>query len=207
MAFDGQTLVNDLSRRLRDTANLGYSRATVLEMLNRSQRSINAHLGLVTNEATFTPVNTPLISIPTIATDIVRIVEIRDDQNRVLTKVPWTHIVYQSDRWLRAIGAPQPEVFATIGRDLLVVIPVARIPGPLTAHYVRQTPDMADSNASFMVLPDEHKAIIMDLAEAMLCFRGRVIGAMQQALGRLTNALGIEDVFQTARRGEDMTHE
>jgi hypothetical protein len=198
--FAGNALIDDLSRRLRDTANLGYPRNTVLDILNRSQRSINAHLGLVTSSATLTTSNTSLYSIPAIASDIVRIIEVRDS-NRLLHKVPWEHLVYQDAKWLRLFGE-QAEVFTTIGRDLLTLTPIPVVATPLTIVYVSQTVNMTDGAAPLMAIPDEHKPILLDLSEAVLLFRGREFKMMQQALQRLVPALSIEDVIRHERQSD-----
>lgn len=196
--FQGDNLIDELSRRVRDTANLGYPRATVLNILNRCQRSINARLALVHGTATLTTTNTPLYSVPDIATDIVRVSAIRDD-GRELTKIPFGQLPAQSRTWVRLFG-PRPEAFGHIGRDLLFVIPTPLVPVDLTVVYVTQTANMDDGAVTPLSLPDEHAALLLDLSEAVLLFRGREFRAMQQALARVAPALGLEDMIQEARR-------
>lgn len=198
-SFTGNNLIDELSRRLRDTNNLGYPRATVLDILNRSQRSINARLSLVHATATLTTTNSPLYSIPAIATDIVRVSAIRHD-GRELTKIPWEQLAAQGRGWPRQFG-PKPEEFGHIGRDLLFVVPLVAVPVDLTVVYVRQTPDMDDGVVTPLAVPDEHASLVLDLSEAVLLYRGREFRAMQQALSRVAPALGIEDLMQGERRG------
>lgn len=201
----GNTLIDELSRRLRDTGNFGYARGDILSVLNVSQRAVNARLGLVLSSATLTTVNTPLYDVPSIATDIVRVVEVRDN-DRILTKVPYEHLVYQDQNWLRLYGA-QAEVFANVGRDLLVVIPTPVVPTSLTVTYVKQPTDLADAATPLWDLPDEHKSLVLDLVEAVLLFRGREFENMQAVLERIAPALGLETTIQQLRRGSDRTRE
>jgi hypothetical protein len=203
--FAGNTLIDELSRRLRDTGNFGYARGDILSILNVSQRAVNARLGLVLSSATLTTVNTPLYSVPAIATDIVRVVEVRDS-DRILTKVPYEHLVYQDQNWLRLYGA-QAEVFANIGRDLLAIIPTPVVPTSLTITYVKQPTDLADAATPLWDLPDEHKSLVLDVVEAVLLFRGREFENMQAVLERIAPALGLETTIQQLRRGSDRTRE
>ena len=203
--FAGNTLIDELSRRLRDTANIGYPRATILSVLNNVQRSVNARLGLVLDIATVSTINTTLFATADIASDIVRVVEVRDN-DRLLTQVPWDHLVYQDPLWLRGTG-PQAEVFAPIGRDLLAIIPLPVTPTDLTVTYIKQPTDLADAASPLWDLPDEHKSLVLDLAEAVLLYRGREFANLKVALERVGDALGIENLIQQARRGGDRTHE
>lgn len=196
--FAGDALVNDLSRRLRDTVNLGYPRVTVLDIINRCQRSLNAHLGLVTATATFATTNSSLYSVSAIAGDVVRIIEINEG-GRLLTQIPWWNLVHQDDRWLRRTG-PQAEVFSNIGRDLLALVPVPVVSKTMTALYVKQTTNLLDAPAPLMDIPDEHKPLLLDLAESVLLFRGRNFRNMQVSMGRVTAALGVENKVVSIQR-------
>lgn len=203
-SFAGNTLIDTLARRLRDTANIGYTRVFVLDIINRTQRSINARLGLVMSSATFATTNSPLHVVSAIAGDIVRIVDIRDN-DRVLTKIPLDHLVFQDSRWFRSDG-PQAEVWAPLGRTHIAVIPVARSPRTLTAVYVQQTTNLADAGAPLSAIPDEYKDIWLDLAEAVLLFRSREFTEMKKCLERVLPALGLEDTMQDMRRIGDKGH-
>ena len=201
----GNTLIDELSRRLRDTGNVGYPRSTILSVLNVAQRAVNARLGLVMDTATLTTVNTPLYSVPAIAADIVRVIEIRDN-DRLLVKVPYEHLSYQDADWLRLYAA-QAEVFSNVGRDLLVIIPTPVVPTSLTVTYIKQPTDLGDAATPLWDLPDEHRSLVLDLTEAVLLFRGREFENMQAALERIAPALGLETTIQQLRRGSDRTRE
>lgn len=192
--FAGNTLITDLARRLRDSANIGYPRATVLDIINRSQRALNAHLGLVTASASLVTTNSTIYSIPAIATDIVRIIEVNEG-GRLLTRVPWVNLVHQDDRWLRREGT-QAEVYSTVGRDLLILVPTPKVSKTMTVVYVKQTTNLADAGSPLLEIPDEHKPLLLDLAESVLLFRGRNFRNMQVAMGRVTAAMGVENKIE-----------
>lgn len=193
-----------MARRLRDTANIGYSRTFVLDIINRTQRSINARLGLVMTSATFTTTNSPLYAVTTVGSDVLRVVDIRDG-DRVLTKVPLDHLVFQDPRWFRTEG-PQAEMWAPLGRTHLAVIPVAKSPRVLTAVYVQQTTNLADAGTPLSAIPDEYKDMWMDLTEAVLLFRSREFTEMKKCLERVVPALGLEDIMQNMRRIGNKNH-
>ena len=197
--LQGDDLITELSRKVRDTANAGYTRVLVLDVLNRAQRSVNARLGLVHTTATFSTTNSPIYDIPTIATDIVRIIAVRD-ANRELDRVEWRDLVHQDRRWLRARG-PTPYVWTTVGRELLLVVPAPQLATTLTTVYVQQTANMDDGAVTLLAIPDEYKPILLDVGEAILLFKAREFTAMQEAVKRAAVALGIDGLRQRAMRG------
>jgi hypothetical protein len=197
--LQGDNLITELSRKVRDTANAGYTRVLVLDVLNRAQRAINARLGLVHSTATFTTTNSPIYDIPTIASDVVRVIAVRDS-NRELDKVEWRDLVHQDRKWFRLRG-PQALAFSTIGRELLVVIPAPQIATSLTAVYVQQTANMDDGAVTLLAIPDEYKPILLDLGEAILMFKAREFKSMEEAMKRAAVALGIDGLLQRSRRG------
>jgi hypothetical protein len=197
--LQGDNLITELSRKVRDTANAGYTRVLVLDVLNRAQRSINARLGLVHSTAAFTTTNSPIYDIPTIAADVVRVIAVRDN-NRELDQVMWHDLVHQDRKWYRLRG-PRALAFSTIGRELLVVIPAPQIATSLTAVYVQQTANMDDGAVTPLAIPDEYKPILLDLGEAILMFKAREFKSMEEALKRAAVALGIDGLLQRSRRG------
>jgi len=169
--LQGDDLITELSRKIRDTTNVGHTRVLVLDVLNRAQRAINARLGLVHTTATFSTTNSPLYDIPTIASDIVRIVAVRD-ANRELDQVDWRDLVHQDYKWLRRRG-PEALLFSTIGREVLVIVPAPQIATTLTAVYVQQTANMDDGAVTVLAIPDAFKPVLLDVSESVLLFKAR----------------------------------
>src|SRR5213593_4805197 len=119
--FAGNALIDELARRLRDTTNTGYARADVLTILNDVQQIVNARLGLVLGSTTFTSTNSAFCTTSGISSSILRVVDVRDG-NRVLSMTPWARLLHEHPRWLRLTGS-RGEVWATVGRELVAVIP------------------------------------------------------------------------------------
>lgn len=198
--FSGASLINELARRLRDTLNTGYSRVLVLNIINRVQDSVNVRLGLVYGTATFATTGTAFYSTSAIASNYAYPVAIRDEQQREIDMVPFSKLAAQDPEWVRRFG-DRPEMFAPLGRELLVISPIPQKAQTLTLVYVKHPTALADAGAPLWDLPDEHKPLVLDLAESVLLFRSREFKAMQEALGRAAPKLLLEDAAQILRRG------
>lgn len=198
--FAGNTLIDEVARRMRDTSNTAYPRATVLNILNRVQDAINVRLGLVHATATFATSNTALYSTSTIASNYAYPVQMFDAEGRELDLVPFDRLTQQDDRWLRLRGQ-RPEFFSPIGRELLAVGPVPFSASTLTLRYIKHPTALADAGAPLWDLPDEHKPLLLDLVEAVLLLRARDFRAIQESLNRAAPKLGLEDQAQIVRRG------
>jgi hypothetical protein len=199
----GNALIDELSRRLRDLTSTGYPRADILDIVNRTQRAINARLGLVHTSTAFSTGETPLYSVDAIATNIVRVVDVRDD-DRPLQRVPWPQLVHQDSKWIRLRGTP--EVWSPIGRTMIAVIPTPYITRSLTAVSIKMTSNLADAGAPLLDIPDDFKPILLDLAEAVLLVRAREYKMIEAALTRVLPALGMSVDMQNQRRGGDKAH-
>lgn len=187
--------IDQLAQRLRDyptTAglrHLAHTRVNILDVLNRVHRAVNAGLGLKLKTVDLVmTVGQTLYPVTAIATDIVRIVSVRDDA-RKLQEVPWNHIVHQDSEWFRRTGESQ-EVFARIGRDMFVIYPAPRRALTLTFTYVKLCSALIDG-ASMAELPEEYMDLVVDLTEAILLLRGRVLtpNALEAVIQRFMAAM------------------
>lgn len=198
--FAGSTLISELSRRLRDTANNGYPRATILNVINRVQDCVNVRLGLVHNTATFSTGNQALYSTSAIAADYAYPVQMFDANQREVDLITYDRLVQQDDEWMRNFGN-RPVVFAPIGRELLALTPIPFVPMTLTLKYVKHPTALADAGTPLCDWPDEHKPLILDLCEALLLLIPRDFHGIQEAINRVAPKLGLEDAVQIMRRG------
>lgn len=198
--FDGATLINETARRLRDTANTGYSRVLVLNVINRVQDAINVRLGLVHGAAILTTGNTALYSTSAFATNWAYPVQISDVNGRELDQVPFERLVQQDSQWIRRFG-DRPELYAPIGRELIAITPIPYATMNLNVRYVKHPTALADAGAPLWDLSDEHKPLLLDLVEAVLLTRSRDFRAMQEAINRAAPKLALEDVAQIIRKG------
>lgn len=198
--FDGATLINETARRLRDTANTGYSRVLILNVINRVQDAVNVRLGLVHGAALLTTSNTALYSTAAFATNWAYPVQVFDGNSFELDILPLDRLTQQDPQWLRRFG-DRPEVCAPIGRELIAITPIPYAPMQISFRYVKHPTALADAGAPLWDLPDEHKPLVLDLVEAVLLTRSRDFRAMQEAINRAAPKLALEDVSQIIRKG------
>lgn len=194
--YTGAQFINDVARRLRDTSNTGYPRATVLTFLNACQDLINVRLALTTATTTVTTSNTAIYQLPTTTP---RILTVRDTDSRELANVSWDWLVAQNVDWLRSFGQ-RAEIWSQVGRDLLILTPIPEVATALTVVYAPYPTQLADDAVAW-TLPDEHKSLLTDLTCGVLLFRAREFNAMQDAINRVAPKLGMEDAAQILRRG------
>lgn len=189
----GTTLVTQLARRIRDTANFAHTRTFLLETLNRCNRALNAALQAET--ATASIVSVPGRVLYAIPDTIVRVIGVRDAAGRELQEIDYEQLVENDPEWLHRVG-PRPELFSRVGRDLLAIYPAQSGPAEaLTAVYVVLTTDLLDNGADTPSVPDDNASILLDLAEVVAYLHGRIFtpqSAIQAPLQRVAATLGIE---------------
>ena len=204
--FTGANLIDELSFRLRDPTNVAYPRVVSLNILNRVQSAVNIRLGLVHGSATFTTTTSAFYSIAAIAADIAYPVQLFDESQRELDQIDFDRLTQQDPKWSRLRGI-RPEVYATLGREGLIVTPIPRRATTLTLRYVKHPTTLTDG-APAWDLPDEHRSLVTDLSEALLMLRARDFAAIQETLTRVTPKFGIEDIVASLRKqtvGEHLT--
>jgi len=196
-----QTLVTKVATRARDASNIVHSRATVVAVMSQAQRVVNTRLRSFVKTATVTPVARKVLYQPAdIAADALFPIAIRAGV-RDLSQVCWMGLVANDSRWLRSAGS-EPQVFATIGRSIFAVVPAyTGIPQDLTIVYVPALDDLIDLAADFPVIADEHVPMMLDLTEALLLMRARVLEPAQLALERFASALDAEGPEMDRRDG------
>lgn len=216
-AYTGQALANSLASRLRDPAfqSIGYTRAMLIDILNRCQNSINARFGLVFNTLSFNSADRALYSFlhNPVFTRVIRPVEVSESDasagglpRRVLTEVPWNHLVHEHPQWMRLHG--QPEVWARIGRDMIAVVPISPFVTKLAVKVITtaSTPLVDNTNTSNYI-PDEYVPMLLDLSEACMLFRGREFDNLQSVMARISATLGVEDYWRLKKSRSNPTHE
>jgi hypothetical protein len=195
MATNGNALIDSLARRVRDTTSIGYSRAFLLDILNRVSRCLNAGLRLKIRSVSFTPTAQRVLYQTTeFAADVIKVVSVREG-NRDLQDLPPDHLIFQDSEWVRRQG-PRPEGFSRIGRDIVAIFPCQmQSPPPLTVQYVAIPTAIVDAATAIEVPQDEYVSVLLDLSEAIVLMSGRVHNApsaIRAPLERASNALGIE---------------
>jgi len=186
MATTGATLIDALSRRLRDTSNTAHSRDLLKRILTHSQRAINLAQQAKKASVSFTPDPGRTIYTRTeVAANVGRILRIIAD--RTLPEVRWPMLQDTDRHWYRAIGGRHVQ-WARIGGNLFVLHPALWEPEAVTVIYVTVPADVIDG-ATNVDLPDELLPMVMDLAEGIMLAKARITHAMDAPLTRLAAAL------------------
>lgn len=185
MATDGDTLITELSTRLRDPNNERHARTLVRDVLTQCQRLVNLHTADVITERSFTPTtgqtlyaNTAIIT----PSDVAKILSIRDG-SRDLHEIQFRELATSDIRWLRR-QAFRHELFARIGGSLFALYPAVESPVALTVVYVTVPAAVVDG-ATAIDISDENEPLLLDLAEATLHMRMRTWSALPDLLERI----------------------
>ena len=187
MAEVAGTLVDTVLRRVRDPGGTAHSRAFTRELLSDLQRHVNGATRAVLTTATLTlNPRQQLYSISGLLTDCLRVEYVRD-AGRDVPPVPWRTLGRADRLWTRKVGST-PEAWATIGRDLLVITPGMDETRTVTVVYTTLTTALAaDQDAT--ELPDQRLPAVLDLAEAILLLRHRLLSVAPSAASRLKTTL------------------
>lgn len=193
MATNGNDLITELSRRLRDTSNERHARTTVRDILTQCQRVVNLHKADKVSSASFTPTaGRTLYQVSTVAADVARIDDIRH-ANRSLQPVAFHALAHCDTRWLRAVGS-RYELFSRIGGDLFVLYPAMNPAEAVTVVYVKVPSDVADA-ATAIDLRDDYVPLLLDLAEVVLSARVKLWSALPDLMKRIEKGLAPRTEF------------
>lgn len=176
MPYVAGELVDRLLARVRDPDALGTSRATCRLLLTHLQRIVNCRLGYVVGTLTLATVPYQQIyrvSDPVQAPLAMRMLGVQEG-SRNLKKIKWPEFWYMDRAWSRAIGSAF-QLWSMIGRDLLVLWPSKPGADSVTLVYAKLTNELTDDTIA-IELPDETVPLVLDLAEALICYKQRVYG-------------------------------
>jgi hypothetical protein len=195
MATPVNSTITLLSLRLRDTGSIAYPRSTILSVLKLTQRIVMAHLKLNVTEVTFTPVSPGFTNLPNAVCNLIvngivdcMSVESVIQDGRPLDRVPWRDLVHQDPEWMSKIGT-QFDTFATVGKGLILfLIPVLKLPTPITMTYIAVPPDPTDTAVS-LTIPDVAVPLLRDITETVLLTTSRRFDAAGDPTLRIQNLI------------------
>lgn len=173
-------LVDQVLSRVRDPQAQLTSREFVLGRLSDAQRLVNARLGLILDEATLTTeplrIFYPIRDLLPLATRVMFV----EQAGRNLVPVPWKTFWYMARGWPRSVGGTL-QLWATCGRDLLVLWPALRVATPVTVKAAKLT-STVDSDNDEMELPDDTLPMVVDLATLFVLLKARDYGPMVEVM-------------------------
>lgn len=184
------TLRAIVQRHVRDVNGTRHADAFVLDILSRVQRIINAgsQKVLVTGTLT-TSANLQLYTINTEFTAGIDVIRVRSN-NEDLTKVTLQELNQLDRRWFRKVGS-RFEMWAQLGRTLLVVHPALSVASSVEVVYSKLTTDLTADGTS-LDLDADNDPMVTDLTEAILHLRQRDYQQSGADLQRFVTSFGLE---------------
>jgi hypothetical protein len=169
-------LIDDLLRRVRDPQGSAHPRATVRDLLDRSQILFVKWTGTLIRERAFTV--TPLRALYDLdPTDTLRILEITRDSNaKRLYPLRWQQLFHQfGPLWWRNSIATGPYVWAHVGTRHFAVHPAPTVLGGSVAVTIRdqRRPAALTADTVELELDADFHPPLLDFVEALLLLRGR----------------------------------
>ena len=135
MTTTAGVIVTEVLRRVRDEAGAGHSRSFALDIISHAQRIINRFIGSVTTTGTLTLQPKKLIyDLTGTFTDALVVTE-ASYRGEELIKTNFKFLTNVDITWPRTIKG-EPEVFAQIGLDLLLIYPVPVDPDVVNLTYI-----------------------------------------------------------------------
>lgn len=189
-----QTEITTVARRLRDVYNFAYPRARLVRLVDHVQRLLAAHFKFITN--TTNPValsaSSSLNAIATAVGSNIASIEAVRVAGRTLDPIPYRTLVHQDSMWLVRKGR-RPLVWSTIGKDFLVIAPIADPLPALTDVEIVWVPAkpsiILDDGSVDIVIPDEAIPLLRDLVETLALFMGRRFPEAGEVVERVQNAV------------------
>lgn len=165
-------ITSDLARRVDDPGFLGTTKPVMMDLLSRAQQLWNLARRTILGSATLTL--TPNMVLYSVTDDVdPRAGRIRrvTYEERELTPTSLMGLAQQDTNWLRRTEE-QPEQFATVGRDQLVIFPGLRRTDTCTVDYDKVTDDLVN-DLDTIELPQDQLLGMVALGEALLGLRMR----------------------------------
>ncbi|KKN44727.1 hypothetical protein LCGC14_0690060 [marine sediment metagenome] len=188
MTTTAGVIVTEILRRVRDEAGAGHSRSFALDIISHAQRIINRFTGSVTTTGTLTLRPKKLIyDLTGIFTDALIVTEAAY-RGEELVKTNFQFLKNVDISWPRSIQG-EPQVFAQIGLDLLLIYPVLVDPATVTLTYIKDL-GLIPGEDQDMSLPDHAVPLVSDLSTAVLLIRQRDFKPAVELIQKLQKDLG-----------------
>lgn len=190
--------VDIVLRRVRDPLGTAHPRADVRALLTDAQRCVNLAVPGTLAAATlptqpervlydFADLTDATTGDPVPPTVVARVERITRPDGVELIPVPWRSFGRCDPHWLRRIGGPF-QLWARLGRDLVICHPAQKDPGTLTLTYVPLLPALA-SDDDTLALREDRTPAVLALTEALLLAQRRHWAPMRTALATLRTEL------------------
>ncbi|MCH7761303.1 hypothetical protein IIA15_07910 [candidate division TA06 bacterium] len=180
---------------VRDPNAALNSRAFVRSILTHAQWAINTRRGASENVTVLTTI--PSIQIYPVMDEIplgikIKAVRVRDggssvSDERDLERVTLKSLTHVDLNWFGKIG-PRIEVFATVGRDLLILHPGLSVASTVQVISSNKTPEFL-TDSTEITLSDEDALPMIDLTQIILLARARMTGTLKNKIEELSKRM------------------
>lgn len=184
MATTVGPIISKLLRRVRDPQATTHTRLFVLEILGHAQQIVNSLSALVLENATLN-LDKGLLLYQTASTvpNSVAIIDVVHN-GYSLYRSDLVKLKAINNNWPRS-RASAIEMFAPIGRDLLILYPgINRSGDSVTIYYVKDVSNLANENATISIARD-YESLMESFAEILLLIKQRDINEAEHAFKRM----------------------
>ena len=197
MANSAGTLIDSISRRVRDANNTAHSRSFVRDILDRMQVIINAKQEYVLTTTSI--VATPGQALYTVETDLGSTIEVTEVSiaGRELDETTWANLHRVSPTYLKDKSGT-PNFWAKIGRSLIVIYPAPDHAVTIDFTGSKITTKLNDDTIP-VELRREDEDILKDLVTALLLTRQRDLDMVPELVKRVQGKLGLQSEEQMMR--------
>ena len=183
--YIGQT-IDVLLNRVRQSGGIAIDPDLATRIYSYCEQVINTYTRRVTATTTLTTGAEKLVyNYRREITDAIDIVSVRDSGRRV-ERQQWLGALAAYDQtWFRNITGTRYELWAQVGRDILVLYPAKASASSVTVQYTKLLTYHDDFSASYNTaseLPDEDVESALSLAEVVLLTRNRQLAEVKLRL-------------------------
>lgn len=180
-----QELEDTLLARIRgETAGASYSQSLAHRVLSYCQQFVSIRFNAAVESDTLnTSGRQQIYDIRSYIPRVGRILAVRDGDRDLDFMLDWRELWYSGRRWFRRIDS-QPNAFALIGHDLLVVHPAKEENSTVTVIHAKMT-DQFVNPSDVVEVDDDDVPHVLDIAEAILLLRERRMEPLQSVLQNL----------------------
>ena len=201
MAKTASTLLTNVLARVRDpnatalatntppTTASGNAFGFVL--LTQAQYFVNAAGMTIISSATLTL--TPRVTLYPVFSNLascIKVTAVQSFGQKDLYMCNWKSFGRADRKWLVTVGS-EPRNWATIGNDLLAIVPAVDVAtnaavGALTVNYVKLTNTISAGGNTFD-LPDDQLGLVETLASALAMLKTKQLADFENAMTRLSH--------------------
>lgn len=181
-------LVQRLNERVRGEA---HTEEFMLQVVSKAQQVVNAASRIVLATTDFpTAAYTQVYWTQPLLPDLVWLLAVRETVYDTERLMNWKELFYRDRRWSRRVGDGF-DMFAMVGRDLMILHPGKVDDGTATAVYVKLTAPLT-SALTDIDLPDERTMVVVDIAELLLLLRERRLESFTPLVQRVAREVGVD---------------